>query len=81
MERILGVRLVYRKLKYRVKWKGFDDDPDEYFAADLRNAPLALQQFHYDYPDQPGPLSNLQYWLDCVQKDINVEDRVGDNLP
>ena len=43
VEKILGVRLVRRKLKYRVKQKGFDDDPDEYFTADLRNTLLALQ--------------------------------------
>ena len=81
VERILGVRLVYQKLKYRVKQKGFDNDLNKYFIADLQNTPLALKEFHYNYPDEPGPPRNLQYWLDCAEKEIDVEDCVGDNLP
>ena len=80
VEKILGVRLVRRKLRYRVKQKGFDDDLDKYSTADLRNTLVALQQFYYDYPNQLSLLYNLQYQLDYVQKDINTKDRVGDNL-
>ncbi len=30
VEQILAVKLVRNKLKYRVKWKGWDDDPHWY---------------------------------------------------
>jgi hypothetical protein len=46
VEQILAIKLVQNKLKYKIKWKGWDDDPDWYFAADLANSPLLLQQFH-----------------------------------
>jgi hypothetical protein len=28
VEQILTIKLVWNKLKYRVKWKGWDNDPD-----------------------------------------------------
>jgi hypothetical protein len=56
---ILGVRLVYRLLWYKVKWQGLDDDPAEYSPKDLRHAPFALQTFHKQYPRRPGPPKNL----------------------
>ena len=74
------MRLVRKKLKYRVKWVGLDEDPEEYLAEDLRNAPKALQAFHEQYPDLPGPPRNLQYWLQCMEDDTFAESRTTDNL-
>ena len=59
VEAILGIRLVYRLLRYKVKWQGLDDDPAEYSPEDLRHAPFALQTFHERYPRRPGPPKNL----------------------
>jgi hypothetical protein len=28
VEQILAIKLVWNKLKYRVKWKGWDNDPN-----------------------------------------------------
>jgi hypothetical protein len=81
VEQILAVKLVQNKLKYRVKRKGWDDDPDWYFAADLANSPLLLQQFHIQYSDKPGPPSNLDYWLNCAQKDVFPRPRRNNNMP
>lgn len=81
VDQILGVREVYGKLKYRVRWKGFDEDLKEYWAGDLKNAPIALKEFHDEYPQQPGPPQHLQYWLECAAKDEDPDDRAGDDLP
>jgi transposase InsO family protein len=79
VEKILGVRVVRRQLRYRVQWVGFDFDPDEYLPEDLRHAPLALRQFHDEYPSLPGPPRNLEYWLECAAKDVWPESRRNDN--
>ena len=78
---VLAVKLVRGKLKYRIKWKGYDDDPEFYLASALRNSPLALQQFHQANPYQPGPPANLDYWLECARQDRFPEERVNDNKP
>ena len=79
IEKILGVRVVRKQLRYRVQWVGFDDDPDEYLPEDLNHAPMALRDFHDAYPEKPGPPKNLEYWLDCAIKDIWPEKRRNDN--
>lgn len=81
VETILGVRLVNRTLKYKVKWINCDEDPEEYRASDLKNAPKLLQAFHTEYPKAPGPPKNLQYWLDCAGSDLFAEERNDDDQP
>jgi hypothetical protein len=80
VEKILGVRLLRKQLRYRVKWVGVDDDPTEYLAEDLRNSPQALRDFHRQNPDVPGPPKNLEYWLECAEKETFAEARAGDNV-
>jgi len=79
IEKILGVRVVRKQLRYRVQWVGFDIDPDEYLPEDLNHAPMALRSFHEAYPEKPGPPKNLDYWLDCAVKDVWPEKRRNDN--
>ncbi len=81
VEQILAIKLVCNKLKYKVKWKGWDDNPDQYFAADLANVPLLLQQFYIQYLDKPRLLSNLDYQLNCAQKDVFLRPRTDNNIP
>ena len=61
VEKILGVRLVRKTLKYRVQWVGFDVDLDEYTADALKYTPHALRDFHKANPELPGPPQNLEY--------------------
>jgi hypothetical protein len=61
--------LVHGKLKYRVKWLGFDDDLDEYPASNFKHAPQALKDFHDKYPELPGPPRNLDYWIQTALAD------------
>jgi hypothetical protein len=59
VEEIISARLVYRLLRYKVKWQGLDDDPVEYSLEDLRHAPFALRTFYEKYPRRLGPPKNL----------------------
>ena len=79
VQQILAVKLVRKKLKYRAKWKGWDDDPEWYPASMFSNSPLAIQQFYTSNPDRPGPPKNLQYWLDCAKNDQFPEPRDDDD--
>jgi hypothetical protein len=84
VERILAVKLVRKRLKYKIQWVGWDEDPDWYPASTLSNSPLALQRFyekHSDNTDLPGPPRNLQYWLDCARDDIRPQPRKDDDIP
>lgn len=81
VEKILGVRTVRGKLRYKVKWLGFDDDLNEYPAADFRHAPQALKDFHDANPSKPGPPVNLDYWLQCALSDDSPLERKNDNTP
>jgi hypothetical protein len=61
VEEIISARLVYRLLRYKIKWQGLDDDPVEYSLEDLRHTPFTLRTFYKKYPRRPSPLKNLQY--------------------
>jgi hypothetical protein len=81
VERVIAVKLVRNKLKYRIQWVGWNKDPVWYPASVLSNSPLVLQSFHDDNIDVPGPLQNLQYWLDCAKNDTRPEPRGNDDKP
>jgi len=55
VEAILDSKLVRRRLKYCVKWSGYDNPTWEY-AEDLDGV-AALDVYHKRYPLKPGPLS------------------------
>ena len=76
---VLAVRLVRNKLRYQIKWKGWDNDPEWYPASVLSNSPLVLRTFHQTNPLLPGPPQNLQYWLKCAQDDVFPQPRRNDN--
>ncbi len=55
IEEILGSKLVGSSLKYRIKWKGADEDLEWYPCSDAMTAPHMLKAFHLRYPDAKGP--------------------------
>ena len=55
VEEVLAVRKRRNKLEYRVKWLGFDEDPEQYPASDLANTPYKLRDYHATNPSKPGP--------------------------
>jgi hypothetical protein len=79
INKILGVRVVRKQLRYRVQWVGYDIDADEYLPEDLNHAPIALKAFHDEYPDLPGPPKNLDYWLECAYTDTWPIKRQNNN--
>jgi hypothetical protein len=80
VQSVLAVKLLGRKLRYRIQWKGWDPDPEWYPASSLSNSPLALQEFHAANPTLPGPPKNLQYWLECARDDKLPVSKKDDDL-
>jgi hypothetical protein len=76
-----AVRLYYGKLQYRVKWTGYDYDPEWYLARNFKGSPDKIRQFHDRYPNRPGPPRYLSDWLDKWSTDEEPADRIDDDLP
>lgn len=81
VERILDSRLRYRKLHYRVKWVGIDDDPTWHRAQNFRSAWQRVREFHADYPNRPGPPKRLQQWIEAWQQGKEAEPHREDDSP
>ena len=71
--------MVRKQLRYRVQWVGHDVDVDEYLPKDLNYTLIALRAFYNEYLTKPGPLKNLDYWLECALNDTWPEKRRNDN--
>ncbi|MBW0497105.1 hypothetical protein O181_036820 [Austropuccinia psidii MF-1] len=57
----LDSKLKRRKLWYLVECKGFSQNPERSTwqpAETLKNFPELVKDFHYLYPDKPGPNSS-----------------------
>jgi len=80
VERILAVRSVRKKLLYRVKWLGHDDDLTWYPARNFKNSPHCIRDFHAEYPNLPGPPKRLGEWLRAAEEDMFLEDHEGDDV-
>ena len=59
VEEVLAVRKKRNRLEYQIKQLGFDEDPKQYPASNLANAPHKLQDYHAANPSQPGPPNQL----------------------
>lgn len=47
---------------YRVKWLGYEDDPEWYDASNFKNS---LRDFHATNFTLPGPPKRLGIWRQC----------------
>lgn len=81
VEKILNARVHRRKLQYRVKWLGYEGDPEWYDASNFKNSPHRLRDFHAANPLHPGPPRRLEMWVQCWEKDIDAGDHPDDNKP
>jgi hypothetical protein len=79
VEEILASRLHYRKLQYRVRWVGYDEDSTWYPANNFKNAPQKLIDFHDTYPDRPGPPMRLSQWTKAALEDKYLENHEDDD--
>lgn len=81
LEEILGSKLVGSTLKYRIKWKGADEDLEWYPCSDAMTAPHMLKTFHLRYPDAKGPPRALPAWLKAYDDGIDDYTNLDDNRP
>jgi hypothetical protein len=81
VDNILAVRKHHGKLQYRIKWLGYDDDPDWYPASDVKYAPHKVRDFHLANPTRPGPPKRLDDWLRLWEAGENSYDHVDDDKP
>ncbi|KAI1669653.1 Chromo domain containing protein [Pyrenophora tritici-repentis] len=81
VEQILAARVYRRKLQYRVKWLGYEDDPAWYDTSNFKNSPRKLREFHTANPSRPGPPARLNVWLQCWEEDRDTDDHSDDNKP
>ena len=58
MEEVLDSKIRYRKLRYLIKWTGYDI-PDWRDVKDL-NKLQAVDVIHRRYPHKPGPLPEVK---------------------
>jgi len=80
VEGILDSRISRKKLQYRAKWVGYENDPDWYDASNFKNSSHRLHDFHAANPAQPGPPARLWRWTQCWEEDIDA-DHPNDNKP
>lgn len=78
VEEILAVRKRRGRLQYRVKWLGYDDDPEWYPASNLKNAPHKVRDYHIANPEKPGPPRRLQEWIRQWENE-DTEDHEDDD--
>lgn len=71
VESILGSRIHYQKLQYKVSWKGWDPDDTWYDAESFKNSPTMLRLYYKDHPDRPGPPARLDNWQDTFDREID----------
>jgi transposase InsO family protein len=81
VEQVLASRIYRGRLQYRVKWKGYDDDPQWYPARNFKGSPHAVRNFHSQNPEKPGPPLRLQQWLDAWNEDEELTDLEEDDRP
>lgn len=68
-----------KALQYQVSWRGYDPDNSWYEASNLKNAPLALDEFHKKHPTAPGPPVRLDEWIRAAAADRGADDHPDDN--
>lgn len=73
VEHLLASRISRRKLQYRAKWKGYDDDPEWYNADHFKHSPHLIKRFHEEYPDMPGPPRNLDAWIRAWEEEDDTD--------
>ena len=81
IEKVIASRLFGRgkTLQYQVAWRGCDPDDAWYNAANLKNSPVAIQDFHTKHPTATGPPTRIHQWITDAARDVYTEDHPEDN--
>lgn len=79
VERIRASRLYYRRLQYKVDWKGWDIDDEWYSASNFKNSAKLIKEFHDVNPESAGPPLRLAVWLEKAENDEFDESHPDDD--
>src|SRR6266536_431634 len=80
VEEILAVRKRWKRLEYRVKWKGYEQEDLEWYPpSDLKGAPHKLKTFHLNYPRLPGPPLKLEEWITAWEDGLDEYEHLNDD--
>jgi predicted aspartyl protease len=80
VQEIIAVKLVRKKLKYRAKWLGADDDPEWYPASDFKYSPHLVRDFHLANKTRPGPPAALDHWIQAWEDKVDDYDHLDNDL-
>jgi transposase InsO family protein len=82
VEEVLAVRKQWNQLKYRVKWKGYEEEDLEWYSpSDLKGAPHKLKTFHLNHPSLPGPPARLEEWIKAWEDGLDDYDYLNGDQP
>jgi hypothetical protein len=81
VEEILASKILRKKLMYRVKWIGHDEDLNWYPAADFKYAPHKLREYHLQNRGQAGPPALLREWIREWEAGNENYEELEDNKP
>jgi len=69
VEQILASRIYRGRLQYRVKWKGYDDDPQWYPARfKLQGIPACRPQFPFSEPGETRSTPTVAAVVGCMER-------------
>jgi transposase InsO family protein len=82
VEEVLAVKKQWNRLKYRVKWKGYEEEDLEWYSpSDLKGAPHKLKTFHLNHPSLPGPPARLEEWIKAWEDGLDDYDYLNGDQP
>jgi transposase InsO family protein len=82
VEEVLAVKKQWNQLKYRVKWKGYEEEDLEWYSpSDLKGAPHKLKTFHLNHPALPGPPAMLEEWIKAWEDGLDDYDYLNSDRP
>ena len=67
VQEIIAIKTIQGNLRYRALWIGYNEDLEWYPADNFKYSPHLLKQFHLTNPEQPGPPTGLQSWLQAYE--------------
>ncbi len=80
VQEILVVRKRWKRLEYRVKQKGYEqEDLEQYPPSDLKGAPHKLKTFYLNYPRLPGPPLKLEEWITAQEDSLDEYKHLNDD--
>jgi len=86
VDEILDSRIVRRKLRYLIKWKGYGRDEDSWEPESDVNAPELVEKFHREHPEAPREIPEVPVRAKRKKRRVRVlsapgaTDLIGGNI-